>query len=117
MNYLVGSSFKSQSVLKRLEVKEPERPREDYVIEELKGKSRVLHLKAKVEIPTKARDVDKFLKDVCAKVCACPNLVSTERYSDLDSCPIDCQNRPKTEFKDEDEELQQQQQQLQTAAL
>ena len=39
MNYLVGSSFKSSAVLKRLEAK-TERPREDFVIEEVKGKSR-----------------------------------------------------------------------------
>jgi len=103
MNYLVGSSFKSSAVLKRLEAK-TERPREDFVIEEVKGKSRVLHLTAKVEIPTKTRQIEKYLKEVCAKVYACPNLVSTERYSDKLACPIDCQNRPKTEFKDEEEE-------------
>ena len=65
---------------------------------------RVLHLTAKVEIPTKTRQIEKYLKEVCAKVYACPNLVSTERYSDKLACPIDCQNRPKTEFKDEEEE-------------
>ena len=101
LNLLIGSSFKSGSVLKRLETKNSV-PSKDFVIEELKGKSRVLILKADVEIPTKAHQVRKFCKEVCTKVGACPFLIFTEKY-DEETCPTDCQNRPKAGFKEEED--------------
>ena len=73
-------------------------PRKDFVIEEVKGKSRVLNLKANIEIPTRTYQVEKMCKDVCQKVGACPNLVSMQQYLTDDGCPADCQNRPKSNF-------------------
>ena len=100
LNLIIGSSFKSGSVLKRLEVKSMESIKSNFIIEELKGKSRVVNLKANIEIPTKAEQVDKYLREMCQKLSACPNLVSTQIYDEM--CPADCHNRPKTDFKDED---------------
>ncbi len=57
LNLLIGSSFKSGSVLKRLELKEDSNPRQFFVVEEFKGKSRVVNLKANVEIPTRQDQV------------------------------------------------------------
>ena len=34
--------------------------------------------------------------EVCKKVGACPNLVSTRLYDEV--CPEDCSNKPKSEF-------------------
>ena len=42
----------------------------------MKGKSRVVNLKANIEIPTKAEHVEKYLREMCQKLSACPNLVS-----------------------------------------
>ena len=103
LNLIIGSSFKSGSVLRRLEAKN-ETANVDFVIEELKGKSRVLNLKANIEIPTKTRQVDKYLREMCQKLSACPNMVSTKLYQDV--CPIDCHNRPKTEFRNGDDDGQ-----------
>ena len=50
-----------------------------------------------IEIPTKVHQVDKYLREMCQKLSACPNLVSTAVYEDV--CPSDCHNRPKAEFK------------------
>ena len=96
LNLIIGSSFKSGSVLKRLEAKR-DQASADFVIEELKGKSRVLNLKGRIEIPTKANQVDKYLREMCQKLSACPNLVSTVVYEGV--CPADCHNRPKADFK------------------
>lgn len=100
LNLIIGSSFKSGSVLKRLEAKSEHFSMADFVIEELKGKSRVLNLKAKIAIPTKAHQVDKYLREMCQKLSACPNLVSTVVYED--TCPVDCHSRPKADFKEDD---------------
>ena len=97
ISLLVGSSYKSGSILNRLECNN-EVPRKDFVIEEIKGKSRVLNLKANIEIPTRAYQVEKMCKEVCQKVGACPHLVSMQRYLSDDGCPADCQNRPKSNF-------------------
>ena len=97
LNLIIGSSFKSGSVLKRLEAKNSQPASADFVIEELKGKSRVLNLKGLIEIPTKVHQVDKYLRETCQKLSACPNLVSTVIYEDV--CPVDCHNRPKADFK------------------
>ena len=97
ISLLVGSSYKSGSILKRLECFN-EVPRKDFVIDEIKGKSRVLNLKANIEIPTRTYQVEKMCKDVCQKVGACPHLVSMHRYLSDDGCPADCQNRPKANF-------------------
>ena len=99
LNLIIGSSFKSGSVLKRLEAKK-DTANVDFVIEELKGKSRVLNLKAKIEIPTKTHQVEKYLREMCQKLSACPNMVATKVYTD--ACPVDCHNRPKTEFREDD---------------
>ena len=99
LNLIIGSSFKSGSVLKRLEVKKNSVP-SDFVIEELKGKSRVVNLKANIEIPTKTDQVEKYLREMCQNLSACPNLVSTQIFDEV--CPADCHNRPKTDFKEED---------------
>ena len=65
------------SVLKRLEIKSDCKVSSpDYIIEEMKGKSRVVNLKANIEIPTKAEHVEKYLREMCQKLSACPNLVS-----------------------------------------
>lgn len=100
LNLIIGSSFKSGSVLKRLEAKSEHFAMADFVIEELKGKSRVLNLKAKIAIPTKAHQVDKYLREMCQKLSACPNLVSTVLFED--TCPVDCHSRPKADFKEDD---------------
>ena len=97
ISLLVGSSYKSGSILKRLECKN-EIAKKDFVIEEVKGKSRVLNLKANIEIPTKTYQVEKMCKEVCQRVGACPNLVSMQRYLTEKGCPADCQNRPKSNF-------------------
>ena len=59
LNLLIGSSFKSGSVLKRLELKDDSSPRQFFVVEEFKGKSRVVNLKANIEIPTRQDQVKK----------------------------------------------------------
>ena len=102
ISLLVGSSYKSGSILNRLECNY-EVPRKDFVIEEIKGKSRVLNLKANIEIPTRAYQVEKMCKEVCQKVGACPHLVSMQRYLSDEGCPADCQNRPKSNFINNDE--------------
>ena len=99
LNLIIGSSFKSGSVLKRLENKTGIAP-VNYVVEELKGKSRVLNLKAMIDIPTKADQVEKYLREMCQKLSACPHLVSTSLYDE--TCPANCNTRKKAEFKDDD---------------
>jgi hypothetical protein len=99
LNLIIGSSFKSGSVLRRLESKRDNVPA-NFVREELKGKSRVLNLKANIEIPTKVDQVEKYLREMCQKLSACPNLVSTSLYDDI--CPSNCHARPKADFKEDD---------------
>ena len=99
LHLIIGSSFKSGSVLRRLEVKTDIVPA-NFIVEELKGKSRVVNLKAKIEIPTKADQVEKYLREMCGKLSACPHLVSTQIYESI--CPADCHNRPKADFKEDD---------------
>jgi hypothetical protein len=93
MSRLIGASYKSASILRRLEAKDG-RPRKGYVIETMKGKSRVHDLKGEVEIPTAADHVDAYCRDVCQKLGACPYLVSTILY-DKDECPASCNSKPK----------------------
>ncbi len=101
LELIVGSSYKSRSVLKRLEYKSESR-RADFVVEQIKGKSRVQNLKGDVEIPTRSYQVDAFCREVCQKVGACPYLVSTQVYS-KDECPANCQSKPKTDFHAEEQ--------------
>ena len=103
ISLLVGSSYKSGSILRRLKC-HSDVPRKDFVIEEIKGKSRVLDLKESIEIPTRSYQVEKMCKEVCQKVGACPNLVSMHRYLTDEGCPADCQNRPKSNFLLNEEE-------------
>nr|XP_040569588.1 scm-like with four MBT domains protein 2 [Lepeophtheirus salmonis] len=88
LSKLIGLSFKSGSILKRLEYDESKPPRKNFTIETLKGKSKVLNLKGQVEIPTLASDVDEYCQEVCSKVGACPYLISTKLYED--TCPASC---------------------------
>ncbi len=90
LELIIGSSYKSASVLKRLECQE-ENLRRDFVLECLKGKSRVHNLKAKIEIPTRSSQVREFCREVCQKLGACPNLISSSLYSR--ECPARCQSR------------------------
>ncbi len=94
LELIIGSSYKSGSVLKRLECREEDR-RKDYVIECLKGKSRVHNLKANIEIPTRSSQVGDFCREVCRKLGACPNLISLSMY-DAASCPSRCQFKSKS---------------------
>ena len=68
LSRLIGASFKSGAVLKKLEVGEESVRRPDYWLEPMKGKSRVLALQADVEIPSLAWQVGGFCREVCQKV-------------------------------------------------
>merc|ERR1719350_2519904 len=91
---LIGSSFKSGAVLRKLEV--GERPRPGYWVEVMKGKSRVLHLQAEVEIPSLASQVAPFCREVCQKLSCCPYLFGPQLVGD--ECPSACNSRPKSDF-------------------
>ena len=115
---ILSSSYKSASILRRLEMK-AEKPRKGFVTENLKGKSKVVDLKADIEVPTRADQVneplkvfknchsrtlktsffqvDDYLREICRKLGACPYLVCATLYENTD-CPASCNSRPKTEF-------------------
>ena len=90
LSLVIGSSYKSASILRRLECKD-DQARLGFVLERLKGKSRVLDLKADIEIPTRTDLLEDYLKEVCTKLSACPNLVSTKIYDE--ACPSNCMRR------------------------
>merc|ERR1719244_1841923 len=74
LSRLIGSSFKSGAVLKKLEVDGDSRPRPGFWLENMKGKSRVLQLQADVEIPGDVSLVSSFCREVCQKLSCCPYL-------------------------------------------
>ena len=74
ISQLLGASFKSGAVLKKLEIGEDRKRRPDYWLETMKGKSRVLVLQADVEIPSKSSQVAGFCREVCQKLSCCPYL-------------------------------------------
>ena len=92
---LIASSFKSGSILKKLEVGEVRRP--DYWSERMKGKSRVLLLQGEVEVPSKAEQVPGFCREICQKLECCPYLFGPVNVGG--ECPSACQSRPKHEFQ------------------
>jgi hypothetical protein len=94
LSRLVGSSFKSGAVLKKLEVGESRRPH--FWLETMKGKSRVLLLEGRVEVPERAEQVTEFCREVCQKLECCPYLFGPVRVGG--ECPSACQTRPKHEF-------------------
>merc|ERR1719233_1748792 len=84
LSRLIGSSFKSGAVLKKLEVGEDRGRRPDYWLETMKGKSRVLLLQADVEIPSKTSQVAGFCREVCHNILI--SIIITKMfYSSLDS--------------------------------
>jgi len=94
LSRLIRSSFKSGAVLRKLEV--GERPRPGYWVEVMKGKSRVLHLQAEVEIPSLASQVAPFCREVCQKLSCCPYLFGPQLVGE--ECPSACNSRPKSDF-------------------
>jgi len=94
LSRLVGSSFKSGAVLKKLEVSENRRP--DFWLETMKGKSRVLLLEGQVEVPSRAEQITEFCREVCQKLECCPYLFGPVRVGG--ECPSACQTRPKHQF-------------------
>ncbi len=91
LELIVGASYKSASVLKRLECEEGG-VRRGYLLECVKGKSRAQNLRGNVEIPTKSGQVGAFCREVCSKLGACPNLVSPTLYAE-GQCPDGCQSK------------------------
>ena len=96
LSRLIGSSFKSGAVLRKLELGE-KKPRPYYWLETMKGKSRVLLLQvctvlyrtvtvllllqAEVEIPSRASQVAPFCREVCQKLSCCPYLFGPQLVS------------------------------------
>ena len=96
---LIGASYKSASVLRRLECKAE--CRSGFTAESLKGKSRVWHdLKGDVEVPARSDLVASYCREICQKLGACPYLVCPTLYPATEggNCPASCNSRPKTEF-------------------
>ena len=102
LSRLIGSSFKSGAVLKKLEVGEDRGRRPDYWLESMKGKSRVLLLQADVEIPSKTSQVAGFCREVCQKLSCCPYLFGPQLVGE--ECPSACNTRPKSHFQVEGEQ-------------
>ena len=98
LSRLIGASFKSGAVLKKLEVSER---RPDYWLEPMKGKSRVLALQADIEIPSLTWQVAGFCREVCQKLSCCPYLFGPQRVGE--ECPSACNSRPKSDFQAEGE--------------
>ena len=94
LSRLIGSSFKSGAVLRKLEV--VGRPRPGFWVESMKGKSRVLMLQADVEIPSMSSQVAPFCREVCQKLSCCPYLFGPQLVGD--ECPSACNSRPKSDF-------------------
>ena len=92
LSFIIGSSYKSASILKRLECHD-DRPRVGFILRNLKAKSRVLDIKGDVEVPTLTSQVNDFCREVCGKLGACPNLISTTKYDE--DCPAHCMIRSK----------------------
>lgn len=101
LSRLIGSSFKSGAVLKKLEFGEDRRRRPDFWLENMKGKSRVLMLQADVEIPSKTCQVTAFCREVCQKLSCCPYLFGPQLVGE--ECPSACNSRPKSHFQVEGE--------------
>ena len=97
LSRLIGASFKSGAVLKKLEIGEDRKRRSDYWLETMKGKSRVLVLQADVEIPSKASQVAGFCREVCQKLSCCPYLFGPQLVGS--ECPSACTSRPKSDFQ------------------
>jgi len=95
LSRLIGSSFKSGAVLKKLEIG-TRRPRPKYWVETMKGKSRVLLLQSDVEIPSLASQVAPFCREVCQKLSCCPYLFGPQLVGE--ECPSACNSRPKSDF-------------------
>jgi len=102
LSRLIGSSFKSGAVLKKLEVGEDRGRRPDYWLESMKGKSRVLLLQADIEIPSKTSQVAGFCREVCQKLSCCPYLFGPQLVGE--ECPSACNTRPKSHFQVEGEQ-------------
>lgn len=102
LSRLIGSSFKSGAVLKKLEVGEDRGRRPDFWLENMKGKSRVLLLQADVEIPSKTSQVPAFCREVCQKLSCCPYLFGPQLVGE--ECPSACNSRPKSHFQVEGEQ-------------
>jgi len=102
LSRLIGSSFKSGAVLKKLEVGEDRGRRPDYWLENMKGKSRVLLLQADVEIPSKTSQVAGFCREVCQKLSCCPYLFGPQLVGE--DCPSACNTRPRSHFQTEGEQ-------------
>jgi len=102
LSRLIGSSFKSGAVLKKLEVGEDRARRPDFWLENMKGKSRVLLLQADVEIPSKTSQVTAFCREVCQKLSCCPYLFGPQLVGE--ECPSACNSRPKSHFQLEGEQ-------------
>ena len=96
LSRLIGASFKSGAVLKKLEISEERKRRPDFWLETMKGKSRVLVLQADVEIPSKASQVPGFCREVCQKLACCPYLFGPQLVGS--ECPSACNTRPKSDF-------------------
>lgn len=94
LSRLIGSSFKSGAVLRKLEVSG--RPRPGFWVETMKGKSRVLMLQADVEIPSMGSQVVPFCREVCQKLSCCPYLFGPQLVGE--ECPSACNSRPKSDF-------------------
>ena len=94
LSRLIGSSFKSGAVLRKLEVSG--RPRPGFWVETMKGKSRVLMLQADVEIPSMSSQVVPFCREVCQKLSCCPYLFGPQLVGE--ECPSACNSRPKSDF-------------------
>ena len=102
LSRLIGASFKSGAVLKKLEISEERKRRPDYWLETMKGKSRVLVLQADLEIPSKASQVAGFCREVCQKLACCPYLFGPQLVGS--ECPSACNSRPKSDFQAEGEQ-------------
>ena len=94
LSRLIGSSFKSGAVLRKLEVSGSPRP--GFWVETMKGKSRVLMLQADVEIPSMSSQVVPFCREVCQKLSCCPYLFGPQLVGE--ECPSACNSRPKSDF-------------------
>ena len=99
LSRLIGSSFKSGAVLRKLELGE-NKPRPHYWLETMKGKSRVLLLQAEVELPSLASQVAAFCREVCQKLSCCPYLFGPQLVGE--ECPSACSSRPKSDFHNVD---------------
>jgi len=127
LELVVGASYKSGAVLKRLERMSSEKNGDDdvydqegdkekveerrlthrfFVKQSIKGKSRVHNLKGEVDLPSRTADVADFCREVCERLGSCQHLISTKLHvNGASDCPAQCQTKNRMDAAGQEENL------------